>query len=55
MLLGRFSGVQSCVALIDIGQFYRMARDLLHLLGQRGHLAAVALVGCGHGQGEQVA
>jgi hypothetical protein len=55
VLLGRFRRVWSGVALINIAQFHRMASDLLRRFGQRGNLVAVAFVGCGDRQGEQVA
>jgi len=34
----------ACISLIDIGQFYRLARKLLHILGQSGNLTGYARV-----------
>ena len=45
MLLGRVCGVVAGIALIDVGEFDRVARNLLHLLGQDGDLGSVAGVG----------
>jgi hypothetical protein len=48
MLLSRVGCGRSGVSLIDIGQSYGVAGDLLDLFGQPLHLYAVLLAGCGH-------
>ena len=55
MLLCRFCRVRSGVALVDKGQFHRPAGDLLNLFGQGRDLIAVALIGRGDSQGQQMA
>ena len=50
VLAGSFGGVRPCVSLVDLGQFDRVAGDLLDLLGQRRDLTAVSLVGRRDGQ-----
>ena len=55
MALGGLGRVWPGVALIDIGHLDRASGDLLHVLGQRLDLGAIALIGRGHRQREQVA
>ena len=55
VLLRRFCRVRSCVALVDKGQFHRLAGDLLDLFGQGRDLIAVTLIGRRYGQRQQVA
>ena len=54
MRLCGFVGVRSGVALVDIGQFHRVAGHLLDLFGQGSHLLTVAAVGRRHLECEQV-
>jgi hypothetical protein len=54
VLLCSFSGVRSGAALIDISQFHGAAGHILHLLGKRGNLLAVALIGRRHGQRQEM-
>src|SRR5215212_8339750 len=44
------SGISS----VHVCQFHRLARGLLHSLGQLAHVLSLLLVGCCHMQGEQV-
>ena len=55
VLLCGFGGVRSGIALIDIGEFDRRVRYLLHLLGERCDLIAISLVGRRHGQRQKLA
>jgi hypothetical protein len=47
MLLGGLGSGGASVTLVYIGQFDRAAGHLLHLLGQRGDLFAIPLIGRG--------
>ena len=44
----------SGISLVHVCQFHRLARDLLHSLGQLAHILSLLLVGWCHMQGEQV-
>jgi hypothetical protein len=53
--LGGLRRVWPGVALIDVSHLDRASGDLLHVLSQRLNLSAIALIGRGHRQREQVA
>jgi len=55
VLLGALGGIWARVALIDIGQFYMLAGDLLHGLGRCADRCAILLVGRRDVQRQQVA
>lgn len=49
-----FCGLLARVALVDIGDLNRFARDLLHLLAQLTDLRPILLIGCGDAQRRQM-
>lgn len=54
MLLSGVGSVRTGVALFHAGQFHGVAREFLHVFGERDYLCAVALVGWFHRQCQQM-
>ena len=55
MLSGGLSRGRSVVSPVDIGQLDRISGHLLHLPGKCFDLRAVALIGRGHGERDEMA